>query len=138
MLTANSSTGGPVAWSPALPCPCAFHHPAVWPRAPVVCSFGPANDTVYAALLTLIQRQAIQERAVDVWTAVREDGVRQSPHLLSALFAGAGRCSVAVVVRSELWLILAGDGWGTCCGVYSTLLASLASHLDAARMGLYA
>ncbi|PSC72603.1 pentatricopeptide repeat-containing mitochondrial isoform B [Micractinium conductrix] len=50
-------------------------------------SFGPANDNVYAAVLTLVQRQGIQERAVDVWTAVLQDGVRQTPHLFSSLFA---------------------------------------------------
>ncbi|KAL4457635.1 hypothetical protein ABPG75_012500 [Micractinium tetrahymenae] len=50
-------------------------------------SCGPPNDTVYAALLTLIQRQGIQERAVDVWTAVKQDRVRKSPHLFSSLFA---------------------------------------------------
>ena len=54
-------------------------------------SFGPPNDNVYTALLTLIQRQAIPERAVDVWTAVKQDGVRQSPHLFSSLFAGERR-----------------------------------------------
>lgn len=44
---------------------------------------------MYAAVLTLVQRQGIQERAVDVWTAVLQDGVRQTPHLFSSLFAGA-------------------------------------------------
>ena len=57
------------------------------PRSPAPRSHGPPNDQVYTALLTLIQRQALQERAVDVWTAIKADGVRQSPHLLSALFA---------------------------------------------------
>lgn len=51
-------------------------------------SFGPPNDTVYSALLTLIQRQGIQERTVDVWGALQADGVRLSPHLFSSLFAG--------------------------------------------------
>lgn len=54
------------------------------------CSFGPPNDTVYSALFTLIQRQGIQERTVDVWGALQADGVRLSPHLFSSLFAGEG------------------------------------------------
>ncbi|KAL4857943.1 Protein Rf1 [Chlorella vulgaris] len=50
-------------------------------------SYGPANDTVYSSLLTFVQRQGIQERAVDVWAAVKQDGVKPTPHILSALFA---------------------------------------------------
>lgn len=69
--------------------PCAGAYPAC-PLPPRCRSFGPPNDTVYSALLTLIQRQGIQERTVDVWSAIQADGVRLSPHLFSSLFAGRG------------------------------------------------
>ena len=53
------------------------------------CSHGAPSDNVYvyAALLTLIQRQGLQERAVEVWAAIKADGVQLSPHIFSSLFA---------------------------------------------------
>lgn len=46
----------------------------------------PLNDTSYTALLKLLTRQNIADRAVDVWQAAQQDSVALSPHLLSALF----------------------------------------------------
>lgn len=52
---------------------------------------GRPNDTAYTALLTLVTRRDIPERAVDVWTAVLQDGTALSPHLFSALFMACKR-----------------------------------------------
>ncbi|EFN58573.1 hypothetical protein CHLNCDRAFT_140730 [Chlorella variabilis] len=78
-------------------------------------SFGPPNDTVYTSLLTLIQRQAIQERAVDVWTAVKQDGVRQTPHLYSSLFAACAPGASPALVEVALEAADAmQDSWQEC------------------------
>lgn len=65
-------------------------------------SLGPPNDTVYTSLLTLIQRQSMPERAADVWTAVKADGVRQTPHIFSSLFAACAPGASPALVEAAL------------------------------------
>lgn len=62
-------------------------------------SRGPLNDTVYTALLMLLTRQGMPERAVDVWSAAQQDGAVLSPHMFSSLFSAcaAGGKSPALV-----------------------------------------
>lgn len=71
------------------------------------------NDTVFTALLMLCTRAGIADRAVDVWTAVQEDGVPFSPHLFSALFkactAGTSPALVDVAMQVRGW-VTAGRG----------------------------
>ena len=49
-------------------------------------SAGGSGD-LYTSLLALVTRQGVPDRAVDVWNAAQQDGVRPSAHLFSALFA---------------------------------------------------
>lgn len=65
-------------------------------------SQGPPNDTVYTALLKLVTRQGIADRAVDVWRAAQQDRIVLSPHLLSALFAACTEGSSPVLVDVAL------------------------------------
>jgi pentatricopeptide repeat protein len=68
-------------------------------------SRGPLNDTVYTALLKLVTRQGIADRAVDVWRAAQQDSVALSPHLFSALFAAcaAGQSPALVDVALDAY-----------------------------------
>lgn len=73
---------------------------------------GPLNDTTYTALLKLVTRQGIADRAVDVWRAAQQDGVALTPHLFSALFAAcaAGQSPALVDVALDAYAELR-DWW---------------------------
>lgn len=52
----------------------------------------------FAALLTMLKRLDVPERAVDVWTAIKQDNVERCPHLYSAVFSAcAAGSSIGLV-----------------------------------------
>ena len=64
--------------------------------------YGPVNDHTYAALLSLITRQGIPSRTIDVWTAALQDGIPLSPHIFSSLFSACAAGSSPALVDLAL------------------------------------
>ena len=64
--------------------------------------YGPLNDHTYAALLSLVTRQGIPARTIDVWTAALQDSIPLSPHIFSSLFAACAAGSTPALLDVAL------------------------------------